>query len=157
MQQHVSAELKFLVDGSVLQASVVSQTPSTYELSYTPTTRGHHQLTVRVNNTEIGTFQVFVQDIHIQLVHMSAPVVRRCVVLFGKSEAGKSTIANHLVGHNPLSSSDPPFRVSRKATHKVVRLMQGNISYEIAVVDTVDYLICNVSVMIIFLAILKLT
>ena len=61
VQQHVSAELRSLVDGSVLQATVVSQTPSTYELSYTPTTRGHHQLTIRVNNTEIGTFQVFVQ------------------------------------------------------------------------------------------------
>ena len=61
VKQHVSAELKSLVDGSVLQATVVSQTPSTYELSYTPTTRGHHQLTIQVNNTEVGTFQVFVQ------------------------------------------------------------------------------------------------
>ena len=58
-QQHVSAELKSLVDGSVPQTRVVTQTPFTYELSYTPTTRGRHQLTVRVNNTEIGTFQVF--------------------------------------------------------------------------------------------------
>ena len=61
VQQHVSAELKSLVDGSVLQATVVSQTPSTYELSYTPTTRGRHQLTVQVNDIMIGTFQVFVQ------------------------------------------------------------------------------------------------
>ena len=38
VQQHISAELKSLVDGSVLQATVGSQTPSTYELSYTPTT-----------------------------------------------------------------------------------------------------------------------
>ena len=59
-QQHVSAELKSLVDGSVLQTTVVTRTPSTYELSYTPTTRGRHQLTVRVSNTKIGTFQVFV-------------------------------------------------------------------------------------------------
>ena len=49
------------MDGSVLQATVVSQTPSTYELSYTPTTRGRHQLTVQVNDIMIGTFQVFVQ------------------------------------------------------------------------------------------------
>ena len=63
----VSAELKSLVDGSVLQAAVESQTPSTYELSYTPTTRGRHQLTVQVNNTEIGTFQVFVQHPPTQL------------------------------------------------------------------------------------------
>ena len=67
VQQNVSAELKSLVDGSVLQATVVSQTPSTYELSYTPTTRGHHQLTVRVNNIKIGTFQVFVQHPPTQL------------------------------------------------------------------------------------------
>ena len=45
----------------------MSQTPSTYELSYTPTTRGRHQLTVQVNNTEIGTFQVFVQHPPTQL------------------------------------------------------------------------------------------
>jgi len=61
VQQHVSAELKSLVDGLVLQATVVSHTPATYELSYTPTTRGRHQLTVRVNDITIGTFQVFVQ------------------------------------------------------------------------------------------------
>ena len=67
VRQHVSAQLKSLVDGSVLQVAVVSQTPSTYELSYTPTTRGRHQLTVQVNNTEIGTFQVFVQHPPTQL------------------------------------------------------------------------------------------
>ena len=66
-QQHVSAELKSLVDDSVLQTTVVTQTPSTYELSYTPTTRGRHRLTVRVNNTEIGTFQVFVHHPPTQL------------------------------------------------------------------------------------------
>ena len=66
-QQHVSAELKSLADGSVLQTTVVTRTPSTYELSYTPTTRGRHQLTVRVNNTEIGTFQVFVHHPPTQL------------------------------------------------------------------------------------------
>ena len=71
VQQNVSAKLKSLVDGSVLQATVVSKTPSTYELSYTPTTRGRHQLTVRVNNTEIGTFRVFVQH---PLTQLGTPV-----------------------------------------------------------------------------------
>ena len=72
VQQHVSAELKSLVDGSVVQATVMSQTPSTYELSYTPTTRGHHQLTVRVTSTEVGTFQVFVQH---HPTHLGTPVM----------------------------------------------------------------------------------
>ena len=67
VRQDVSAEVKSLVSGSVRQATVVRQTPSTYELSYTPTTRGRHQLTVRVNNTEIGIFQVFVQHPPTQL------------------------------------------------------------------------------------------
>ena len=67
VQQQVSAKLESLVDGSVLQATVVSQTPSVYELSYTPTIRGRHRLTVQVNNTEIGMFQVFVQHPPTQL------------------------------------------------------------------------------------------
>ena len=67
VQQNVSAELKSLVDGSVLQATVVSQNSSIYELSYTPITRGRNQLTVRVNNTEVGTFLVFVQHPPTQL------------------------------------------------------------------------------------------
>ena len=71
VQQNVSAELKSLVDGSVLQAIVVRQTPSTYKLSYTPTTRGRYQLTIRVNDIEIGTFEVFVQHPPTQL---STPV-----------------------------------------------------------------------------------
>ena len=34
---------------------------SIYELSYTPTTRGRHELTVYINKIKIKTFQVFVQ------------------------------------------------------------------------------------------------
>lgn len=67
VEQHVFAELKSLVDDSVLQCTVVSQTPSIYQLSYIPTTRGRHQLTVRINNSEIGTFQVFVHHPPTQL------------------------------------------------------------------------------------------
>ena len=69
--QHVSAKLKSLVDGSVLQATVVSQTPSTYMLSFTPGIRGHHQLTVGVNHTKIGTLQVLVKH---PLTQLGAPV-----------------------------------------------------------------------------------
>ena len=66
-KQHVSAKLESLVDGSIHHATVMSQTLSTYELSYTPTIRGRHQLTVQVNNTDIATFQVFVQHPPTQL------------------------------------------------------------------------------------------
>ena len=63
----------------------------------------------------------------------------------GKSGAGKSTVANMLVGYDPLSTYDPPFRVSekvlasvtRKVSHELVEFMRGNILYRVTVIDTV--------------------
>ena len=63
----------------------------------------------------------------------------------GKSGAGKSTVANMLVGYDPLSSYEPPFGVSkqvlqsvtREVKHEVYKFTQGNILYEITVIDTV--------------------
>ena len=77
------------MDDSVLQATVESQTSSIYELSYTPTTRGRHQLIVRVNNTEIGTFQVFVQHPPTQLgtpVRTIEGVTPSCIAVGDKGE-----------------------------------------------------------------------
>ena len=93
--QHVSAELKSLADNSVLRIRVVRQPPSTYELSYTPTIRGCHQLTVRVNNTAIGTLEVFVQH---PPTHLGAPVrvikgVRPMYIAF--SDKGELFVTEH--------------------------------------------------------------
>ena len=96
IHQHVSAKLKSLVDGSVLQATVVGLTPSTYEVSYTPTTRGRHHLTVQVNNTEIGTFQVFVQHPPTQLgtpVRVIEGVQPYCIAL---DDNGEVFVTEHL-------------------------------------------------------------
>ena len=77
---------------------------------------------------------------------MSGQIVRkRCVLLMGKSGAGKSTVANQLVGHDPMSPYNPPFGVSkqvlqsvtREVKHEVVKFMEGNIMYEMTVIDTV--------------------
>ena len=72
-------------------------------------------------------------------------VEERCVVLLGKSGAGKSTVANMLVGHNPLSSYDPPFAVStavlqsvtRDISHITYEFKQDGILYRLKVIDTV--------------------
>ena len=75
-----------------------------------------------------------------------------CVVLVGKAGAGKSTVANHLVGHDPLSPDKPPFEVSntvmrsvvREIQHETVEFMWENDLYPVTVVDTVgvfDYYI----------------
>ena len=96
IQQHVSAKLKSLVDGSVLQATVVSLTPSTYEVSYTPTTRGRHHLTVQVNNTDIGTFPVFVQRPPTQLgtpVRVIEGVQPYCIAV---DDNGEVFVTEHL-------------------------------------------------------------
>ena len=64
----------------------------------------------------------------------------RCVLLLGKSGAGKSSVANHLVGHDPLSPDEPPFRVSnREVQHKTVEFMWDNDLYRVTVVDTVGF------------------
>ena len=75
---------------------------------------------------------------------MAGRVVReRCVLLLGKSGAGTSTVANHLVGHDPLSPNIPPFgfgtdtvlaSVTREFQHETVEFMWENVLYRLTVV-----------------------
>ena len=51
--QRVTAELNSTTSRSVTKATVVQKSPTTYEVTYTPTTRGRHELCVRVNGDEI--------------------------------------------------------------------------------------------------------
>ena len=63
----------------------------------------------------------------------------------GKSGAGKSTVANHLVGYDPLSDDDPSFGVSdvvlqsvtREVKDEMVEFKRGRILYRVTVIDTV--------------------
>ena len=74
-------------------------------------------------------------------------VQKRCVLLLGKSGAGKSTVANHLVGYDPLSPNKPPFRVSEavlarvtlEVQHETVEFMWENDLYRVTVVDTAGF------------------
>ena len=69
---------------------------------------------------------------------MAEGVVReRCVLLLGKTEAGKSAVANHLVGHDPLSPApdEPPF-AAESVTSEIVEFTWENDSYRVTVVDT---------------------
>ena len=63
--QEVTAELKSLMDGSITNADVVSQTPATYEVPYQPKKSGEHKLIVKVNGMQIhgSPFTLFVHNI----------------------------------------------------------------------------------------------
>lgn len=79
---------------------------------------------------------------------MAGQIIKeRCVVMLGKSGAGKSTVANQLFGYDPRSSNTttPPFKVSsevlqsvtREVNHVKFRLQQDMEIYEITVIDTI--------------------
>ena len=60
-KQVVEAELKSIVNDSVVHAKVTSKGSGGYEVTYTPEIRGRHSLFVKVNGTQIAgsPFQVF--------------------------------------------------------------------------------------------------
>ena len=60
-QQVVEAELKSVVNDSVVHTKVTSKGKGVYEVTYTPEVRGRHTLIVKVNGTQISgsPFQVF--------------------------------------------------------------------------------------------------
>ena len=59
--QRVSADITPLRDGSTVYATVIAQTPSKYDLSYVPTVRGHHEMTIRVNGVPVQVLSIFVR------------------------------------------------------------------------------------------------
>ena len=71
-------------------------------------------------------------------------VEERCVVILGKTGTGKSTIANMLVGYDPMSQKDPPFALSvnpfgsstQMVKERISEFKQGNTVYRMKVVDT---------------------
>ena len=60
-KQVVEAELKSVVNESVVHAQVTSKRRGVYEVTYTPEVRGRHTLIVKVNGTQIASspFRVF--------------------------------------------------------------------------------------------------
>ena len=85
------AELKSLVDGSITQAEVSHQTRSvgSYEVSYQPSIRGRHKLSVLVNDVAIAgsPFKVYVQQPP-QLMGQPVRVIR------GLSEPWRATLSS---------------------------------------------------------------
>ena len=72
-------------------------------------------------------------------------VRERCIVVLGKTGAGKSTVANMLVGCDPMSPESTRFIVSEKILASVTRdvtsakseFWRNNTKYVVTVIDTV--------------------
>ena len=69
----LTTTLRSLVDGSVVETTQTSKDEATYEVQYTATQRGRHQLSVAVNGVEIhgSLFAVFIK---IQPAELGTPV-----------------------------------------------------------------------------------
>ena len=80
----VEAELKSVVNDSVIHAKVTSKGRQVYEVTYTPKVRGRHTLVVTVNGTQIANspFQVFA-NIHPTQLGGPVRVVERVVDPWG--------------------------------------------------------------------------
>ena len=78
-------------------------------------------------------------------------VRERCVVVLGKSGAGKSTVANMLIGYDPMSPESPRFTVSEQILASVTRevkaakteFWRNNTKYAMTVIDTVGFFDTN--------------
>ena len=69
----------------------------------------------------------------------------RCVVLIGKSGAGKSTIANQLVKHEPpiklpFEDASGPVTATHEVKQEIVEFQGENDLYRLMVIDTVGFL-----------------
>ena len=65
----LTATLRSLVDGSIVETIQTSKDEATYEVQYTATQRGRHQLSVAVNGVEIhgSPFAVFIKILSTQM------------------------------------------------------------------------------------------
>ena len=99
----LTTTLRSLVDGSVVETTQTSKDEATYEVQYTATQRGRHQLSVAVNGVEIygSPFAVFIKTPPIQL---GAPVqvIRGlnnpyCIAIKSDSELIVSEFTSHKI------------------------------------------------------------
>ena len=61
----------------------------------------------------------------------------RNIIVVGKTGAGKSTVANKIVGDNVFPVADSLQSVTKRQTHSIVELDYGDVTYKIKMVDTV--------------------
>ena len=107
--QCVTAELISATNSSVTKATVVQKSPSTYEVTYTPTTRGRHELCVRVNGDEIqgSPFRVVMYPDPTQL-HQPVRVIEEAQRPYGLSfnSLGEMYVAESSTQHGQVAVFD---------------------------------------------------
>ena len=99
----LTTTLRSLVDGSVVETTQTSKDEATYEVQYTATQRGRHQLSVAVNGVEIhgSPFAVFIKTPPTQL-HTPVQVIEGlnkpyCIAINSDSELIVSEWGSHKI------------------------------------------------------------
>ena len=99
----LTTTLRSLVDGSVVETTQTSKDEATYEVQYTATQRGRHQLSVAVNGVEIygSPFAVFIKTpptqlgIPVQEIRgLNGPF---CIAINSDSELIVSELSSHTI------------------------------------------------------------
>ena len=99
----LTTTLRSLVDGSVVETTQTSKDEATYEVQYTATQRGRHQLSVAVNGVEIhgSPFAVFIR---IPPTQLGTPVQEirglnrpYCIAINSDSELIVSELSSHKI------------------------------------------------------------
>lgn len=65
---------------------------------------------------------------------------KRNVIIFGKPGVGKSTLGNHILGHNIFNVSSCPSSVTKKVESSTCEFDYNNVYYQITVFDTIGIL-----------------
>ena len=125
--QEVTAEVKCLMDGSIIKANVVSQTPATYEVSYQPSKSGEHELSVKVNSLHINgsPFALLVYNI---------PDPQNCKTLGIVKSAKKNENVNFIV--QLADEEGDPCVTKQEVTAELKTLADDSITKAIVVSQT---------------------
>ena len=129
----VDCHLKSLVNGSIVKCNIDRREDNEYRISYTPTTRGRHELTVTVNGQETtgSPFPVFV-SIHPSKLDKPVKVISglKCPADLVVNSIGEIIVAEHHGGVVALDKDGKRLRSIKGSDHEFKKLFSVAVDEE---------------------------